>query len=204
MTAPADVVGYTRKAAGEVLAAYAQGTPADLAILEIGVFQGRSLLYLAQGSADGRRAPVHGVDPWNLPGHRQPYAWVKEKPARARFTTDATWAAVQANVAASGHADLITLHRAFSADLAASWIGPKIGLAHIDGDHSADGVRTDITAWAKHFACSAILCFDDYVPNCQPVIDVTDEMADQGVISRPYLVPGCNRIAVSRYLGPPR
>ncbi len=203
LVTPEDCTGYTKPPAGAVLRELAQLVPQTQAIVEIGVFQCRSLLYLAEGSAAGHRAPVFGVDPWNLPGERYPFAWTQEKAGRSRFTLDETYTAALFNVEHSAHPDLISLIRAHSVDAAAEWgsVPYKIGLLHVDGNHDAEHVQSDFDAWQPHLAPGAIICWDDFVPACQPVIDVTRRLAAQGFITSPMLAKGCRRLAVTRYLG---
>lgn len=199
ITHPSQVQGFTRPPAGEVLRKAARKIPPGMCAVEIGVYFGRSLLYLALGSDEGNLVPVHGIDPWDLPGERYPFAWRQEKAHRSLFTLATTRESAEASVAGSPWADLVKLHRAFSTELAASWDGPKVAVLHVDGLHTEEGVRGDFEAWAPHLADGAAIFWDDYVPACQPVIDVTNALHAEGRLTRPKLAPGCRRLAACRY-----
>lgn len=200
ITDPSEVRGFTKPEAGKHLEAAARRVPFQQAIVEIGVYFGRSLLYLARGAATGNQAQVHGVDPWDLPGERYPFAWTQEKAHRSLFTLRETREAAEWNVLACPWRNLLTLHRAFSTELAETWTGPTVGLLHVDGAHDAEHVRSDFEAWAPHLAPDAVIFWDDWVPNCQPVIDVTRALAAEGRITEPRLAKGCRRLAYTRFV----
>lgn len=202
ITNPADVIGYTKPAPGRLLERLAAKVPADQAIVEIGVFHGRSTLYLARGAAAGRRAHVHAIDPWDLPGTRYPAAWAAEKRNRSTFTLAETRASAEANIAGSPWADGITLHRAFGAELGATWgyTQTKVGLLHIDGNHEYPYPKADFEAWASHIADGAYVLFDDWVPACPGVLQAVKELEDEGRITPASLGKGCRRLAVTRFV----
>ncbi len=202
ITDPMQAIGFTKPAPGRVLMNAAAKVPLGMAIVEIGVYHGRSTLFLAQGSAAGNRAMVHAVDPWDLPGERYPFAWTAEKRHRSTFTLKETRLSAEANVKDSPWRDLVVLYTAFSVDLAKKWDPEyRVALLHVDGLHTEEGVNGDLAAWAPHLAIGATICFDDFVPNCQPVIDVALRWANAGRITTPKLAKGCRRLAVARWVG---
>lgn len=197
---PTQAVGYTKPAPGRILERLAAKVPADQVIVEIGVFHGRSTLYLARGSAAGNRAPVHAIDPWDLPGERYPAAWAAEKRNRSTFTLSETRRSAERNVEGSPWADVVTLRRAFGAEAGAAWDGPKVGLIHIDGNHEYPHPLQDFEAWAPHLAPSAHVLWDDWVPACPGVLQAVRELEDAGRITHAVLGKGCRRLAVSRFI----
>lgn len=210
ITDPSTVVGYTKAAPGRLLERLASKVPVDQVIVEIGVFHGRSTLYLARGAAAGRRAHVHAIDPWDLPGTRYPAAWAAEKRNRSTFTLAETRASAEANIAGSPWADGVTLHRTFGADMGLEWrdfagnwgdgIAPQVGLLHIDGNHEYPHPKADFEAWAPHLSPGAHVLFDDWVPACPGVLQAVRELEDEGRITPAVLGKGCRRLAVARFV----
>ena len=49
-----------------------------------------------------------------------------------------------------------------SKEIAKTWDGKKVDFLIIDGDHSREGVRGDITLWEKNLADDAIVVLHDY------------------------------------------
>lgn len=192
----AAVPGHTKPKAGRVLYRLASRVPADQAVVEIGVFKGRSACYLAAGARAGRGAQVWAVDPWDLPGERYPYNWRQERPSRHQFTMTSTRETAEAAVRDLDLGAHVTLVRAFSADAGRSWDGPPVGLLYVDGDHRADAIRADWAAWSPHLAPGAVVAFDDHVPTCADVPLVVSELVRAGRITRP--THPTRRLAVCR------
>jgi predicted O-methyltransferase YrrM len=185
---PDAVYGIYETAAGEYLTRLAKLVPAGQAIVEIGVFQGRSLAFLAMGAHDAEEGvQVYGVDPWNLPRESKP-----------KYNSDETYQAVRKVFSLTPHVHLV---RDFSVEAAAKWRGPKIGLLHIDADHTDAGVRSDFRAWMRHLAPGAAVCFDDYHRSFPGVITAVDDFWQEGVLSVPVRPEGATRLAVTEFLG---
>ena len=185
---PDAVYGIYELAAGKALEDLASKVSSDLAIVEIGVFQGRSLAFLAMGSQSGNLAPVFGVDPWNLPR--------KSKP---KYSSDETYRAARKVFKGVSH---VTLVRDFSVEAAAKYHGPPVGLLHVDADHTEFGVRSDFRAWQRHLAPGAIVCFDDYHEGDFPgVVTGVDGLKNRGLLSTVKRPEGTSRLAVCEFLG---
>lgn len=163
-------------------------TPKTQAVLEIGVYRGRTTCWLASGALSGKGAKVFGVDPWDLPDHR---------PLKPKFAQALPRELAHKNIAEAGVADAVIYIQAYSADAAESWKGPKIGLLYVDGDHSEAGVLTDWSAWRPHLANTATVAFDDYGAAQHPDVKrVVDRLHSEGQITEPAVVGG--RLAVAR------
>lgn len=157
----------------EALHQLAGRVPAELAIVEVGAFRGASTTALALGAKAGHGARVWSIDPWDLPGNAPG--------RRGQYVDPATRAAYEAQLRRHRVRSWVTTIQAFSNDAAADWSGPAIGLLFIDGDHTYDGVRTDIDAWTRHLAPGAVLAFDDYdTPKNPGVRQAVDEHAAAG------------------------
>jgi hypothetical protein len=192
--------GLTPEPVAITLADLAAQVPADRAIVELGVYQGRTLLYIAWGARQGRGARIWGIDPWDLPGERGPYT---QNPAgalgkhRKAFTDPGTRAWARYNVKAQGFSNSVRLVQGFSAEQGRAWSGPPVGMLFVDGDHRYDAVREDLAAWAPHLARDAEIAFDDYVESTHPeVVRAVDDMVTEGLLE-PVLVFH-DRLAVTR------
>lgn len=165
-----DLSGLLRPGFGDTLHDLASQVPASQAIVEIGSFRGKSTAYLAVGSRDGNGAPVHAVDPWDLPGN--PYG-------KHGFSAPEVKETFEAQLRQARVWSRVTVHQAFSVDAARDWDGPKVGLLFVDGDHTETGVRADVEAWTPHLAKRHTLVFDDYRTKPNPgVTVVVNELTD--------------------------
>lgn len=191
--------GLTPEPVALALADLAAQVPANRAIVELGVYQGKTLLYLAWGARQGRAAKVWGIDPWDLPGERGPYTQNPEGALgrhRKAFTDPGTRAWARYNVKALGYANQVRLIRGFSAPEGQRWSGPGVGLLFVDGDHRYDAVRADLTAWAPHLTDDAVVAFDDYASTHPEVIQAVDDMVAEGILEPVEIFH--DRLAVTR------
>jgi len=159
--------GLISERVGVCLAELAENVPADLAIVEIGSYRGRSACFLAAGSAAGHRAPVFAVDPWDTPGNAG---------GRFGFNQPSVFESFLANVRAAGYADLVTALRGFAVQVAPFWTRP-IGLLYIDGSHIEQDVRSDWASWSTYLAPRCAVVFDDYgTPRNPGVTKIVDQL----------------------------
>lgn len=186
------VEGATPDEIGFTLADFAKQVPADQEIVEIGVYQGRTAILMAWGASLGNNAHVTAIDAWDLIGN------VYDPP----FTLAETRAHAEHNVASTGYQDKVTLINAFSHEIAARWQFPgmprqPIGLLFVDGDHTREGARRDIEAWAPHLAPGAVIAIDDYGHVDWPGVgQAVDELVDEGFLEPVEVYH--DRLAVTR------
>lgn len=180
------------------LASFAVSVPRHQAIVELGVYKGKTTLMLAWGARQGKRAHVWGFDPWDLPGERFPWSELQNptQQHRVEFTDPRTRHAAEYNVKSLGFTRDVTLARKFSVDAGQQWTGPKVGLLFIDGDHSYDAVRADLTAWAPHLAPGARIAFDDHAPTHPDVPRAVTDMVNAGILMPVTMYH--DRLAVTR------
>src|SRR5690606_32548683 len=135
---------YSSREALDALANLAAKVAKTKAIVEIGVYRGGSLRTIAQAA----RCRVYGVDAWGLPGVYPPGT---ENPDKYGVENKA--------IAERAVADLdnATLIHNYSADAAATYDGPPIGMLYIDSVHTRDAVLADWHAWSQHLAPRAIV-----------------------------------------------
>lgn len=171
----AGVVGATPDEIGMMLWGYAAAVPVGQEIVELGVYQGRTALIMAHGAARGRGAHVTGIDAWDMDGNTYD----------APFTDSATMTQAIQNVQHLGYRHRVALVREFSAKAAEFWGRKPIGLLFVDGDHSAEGCRRDIEAWAPHLADErAIIAVDDYGhPDWPGVAEAVDGLVTEGFLT---------------------
>jgi predicted O-methyltransferase YrrM len=170
-----------------VLVDLAERVPADQAIVELGVFHGKTALVMAMAARTGGGAHVWGIDAWDLPGNTY----------GPPFTDAVTRVRAYAHVKTQGLVDQVTLVQGFSIGEAARWSGPRIGLLFLDDDHSHGAVRANVRAWSPHLAAGAVLAFDDYGhPDWPGVAKAVDEMVVEGLLAPPEVHR--SRLAVTR------
>jgi predicted O-methyltransferase YrrM len=119
-------------------------------ILEIGLQFGRSSSIALQVAAHND-LEYYGVDPFTDPPEAKD-AWV----AMAGSVSD--WRSVSYTK---------------SADVNPNWWPQSIGLALIDGDHSATGVRTDCNLVMPRITPRGYICFHDYGRDSLPDVFAT-------------------------------
>jgi len=168
------VQGATPDEIGLLLADLASFVRPDHAIVEIGVFKGRTALLMAAGAAAGAGAHLWAIDAWDLPGNVYDPPFIE---ARTRKT------AVQ-NIRSSAYADRITVIHSFSLDVASKWTSvTPVGLLFVDGDHTKEGAKRDILAWLPHLTENAAIAIDDYGhPDWPGVKEAVDELDAEGVL----------------------
>jgi len=173
------------------LADLASQVPPGLEIVELGVFQGRTALQLAWGAEQGNGNHVTAIDPWDLEGN------VYDPP----FTDRGSRIQAFHNVESLGYADKIDLMPGFSHEVAAVWgmrdPARPVGLLYVDGDHTEEGARRDIVAWAPHLAPGAVIAVDDYGhPDWPGVGRAVDALVAEGFLAPIELYH--DRLAVTR------
>jgi SAM-dependent methyltransferase len=175
------------------LADLASQVPAGLEIVELGVFQGRTALQLAWGAEQGNGNHVTAIDPWDLAGN------VYDPP----FTDAGSRTQAFLNIESLGYADKIRLVQGFSHEVAGMWPGVisladnKVGLLYVDGDHTEEGARRDIEAWAPHLAPGAVIAVDDYGhPDWPGVGRAVDALVAEGFLAPIEIYH--DRLAVTR------
>lgn len=194
------VRGLTPEEIGIALADFAAQVPRDQAIVELGVFHGKTALQMAWGASQenglGNGAHVWAIDPWDLPGNvYAPEGGMADNRAWARY-----W------VRGLGYSNAITLVHQFSRDAAGLWtvapgmggLGERpVGLLYVDGDHTYAGARSDIEAWAPHLAPGARIAIDDYLnENYSEVKQAVDDLVAEGVLAPVEVYH--DRLAVTR------
>lgn len=136
-------------------------------IVEIGSFRGKSAVLLASGSEDvGGRLLC--IDPHiNATG--------MEKTRFSKADHDAFMATIERH----GVAARVTKWIKTSAEALAAYDGEAIDLLWIDGDHSYEGVKFDLSAWKKHVRVGGLIAAHDYTHD-EPVRRAWHEEVNEG------------------------
>ncbi|MHB8843597.1 MAG: class I SAM-dependent methyltransferase [Nitrospirota bacterium] len=118
-------------------------------IVEVGSYRGRSTVFLAQGSLAGAHIPVYAIDP-----HEKFIG----KLGGVFGPQDRT--AFYKTMLENDCSETVSLINISSELFSSSWRKP-VSLLWIDGDHSYEGVKRDITCWLPHLEVGAVIAFDD-------------------------------------------
>ncbi len=140
-------------------------------IVEVGSYRGRSTIALARGSLDGHNVPVFAFDP------HEEFVGV----LGGRFgPEDRAW--FFRNMLRSKCYRIVRVVELPSAVVSAGWRRP-VSLLWIDGDHSYEGVRSDVDCWWPHLAPGATLAFDDATDRRIGPCQVVQELLAAGQVA---------------------
>ncbi len=112
--------------------------PDPAKVVEIGTYEGNSLVAILRGLAHHEDAHVWSID-------------LSERPEADELVERAGLPA-----------DRYTRMVVGSYDAATSWDGGPLDLVYVDGDHYEEGVRGDIRAWGPHLKVGGLIVFDDF------------------------------------------
>jgi hypothetical protein len=130
--------------------------------VEVGSYQGQSAAFLGVELIN-RRIPctLHCIDPWERPNDQT--------------NGDEIRAAFERNVlpVASVLGDRFRFHAVPSVDAATLFTDAAVDVVWLDGDHSFDGVLSDIDAWWPKLKPGGFMGGDDFMmtPVCQAVCE---------------------------------
>jgi predicted O-methyltransferase YrrM len=159
------IEGMTHQDETRLLMKLAAEVPAELAIVEIGSWRGRTSAALAIGARDGGGAKVFAVDPFvDYTGRGVNTTFFYPADNVNHF-----WA----NLERVGVKDRVTLIQKTGIDGAKVWKKKKkdIGLLFIDGNHEYEFVKADFEAWEPFVAVGGMICMHDLdEPGVQQVL----------------------------------
>jgi Methyltransferase domain len=125
---------------------------------EVGVWRGRfsaAIVDVVQPRV------LHLIDPWEFFGNK-PGSIYGGTIAQDQHDMDTIYGEVQRRFARELANGSVVLHRARSADVAAQLEDGSLDWVYIDGDHSYEGVRTDLAAFATKVRPGGLITGDDY------------------------------------------
>lgn len=148
---------------------YASGVPGD--IIEIGSWQGRSTIALAQGCKDGANGVVHAVDTFEgNPGNEQSY--VIANPDRSDLRDS-----FEANISKAGLSAFVETW-AMDSRAAAALLqerGVVARMLNIDAEHTYEAVSEELRLYTPMLARGGLLTFDDYSQRFEGVAEAVHE-----------------------------
>ena len=146
-------------------------------VVEIGSWQGRSTIALAQGCLDSGNGVVHAVDTFRgNPGNESMYVVGAED----RSDLEPNF---HRNIATAGLSEQVVTHATSSTeaigDVSAAVNGVR--MMYIDGEHTYDAVKEELELYAPLLSPGGLLTFDDYSTRYPGVVEAIHEhLADAG------------------------
>jgi len=141
-----EVEGHLNPAEGNLLEKLASEVT-DGCIVEIGSLRGKSTIRLARGAMVSKKE-VYAIDPHDPFMDGETLVGVADRAIFLRNLLDA------------GVAHIVKPVYLKSYNVAARW-NELIGLLWIDGDHSYEGVSSDINEWVKYVVAGGLIAFHD-------------------------------------------
>lgn len=142
------VEGLIRTAEVRLLFLAAALPTAEGDVLEIGSYKGRSTVALAKGARWAGQSTIVACDPFTNPATTDPTLKAE------------TYEEFCAALDRHGVAAHVEVRRQFSGELAREWDRP-LRLLWIDGDHTYEGVETDVAGFFPHLVRGAVVAFHD-------------------------------------------
>lgn len=157
-------------------------------ILEIGSFKGKSTIILAKAAAMAGHGRIYACDPLSLPCSTDPTDAKKEQLPEIFFN----------NLRDNEVEEDVVFFQMRSETLAETWDHPLKAL-WIDGDHTYEGVMTDLTGFEKHLLPGSVICFHDVLHEFEGSIRVFMERI---LLSSKYGDCGlCGSIGWAQFVG---
>jgi predicted O-methyltransferase YrrM len=156
----AAIPGWTQDVQLRFLMRQVRRLPDPSVIVELGVWQGRSVLAMAE-ACRGTGKRVFAIDPWcdydegggAVSGYLARYGVHSFEEVYQSF--------VRHRQALSLEPWVVTVRQASGA-AATAWAEGPIALLFIDANHHYEAVTADLQAWAPHVQPGALICGDDW------------------------------------------
>ena len=139
--------GYLTDKEARFLTVLSACTPGEGVTLEIGSFKGKSTIILSKAEQEiHNRVSLVAMDPLTSPSSTDP-----NNSSREDF---------YANLERAGVKEDVEFYEQRSQELASDW-DRSIRLLWIDGDHTYEGVKSDITNYVDYLAVGGVIAFHD-------------------------------------------
>jgi predicted O-methyltransferase YrrM len=154
------IPGWTSRAQITYLMSKVVSLPDPCFIVEIGAWQGRSSLAMAEACRNtGKR--VLAVDPWD--DYIQRGQAVSQRLGEWNVNSfDENYSAFCENSRRLGLEAWTTPIRKTSAEAAKDWSYNPTDMVFIDGNHDYEAVMADLTAWTAIVEMGGLICGDDW------------------------------------------
>jgi hypothetical protein len=164
----AQIPGWTHPVQLEFLTNAVRALPDGSRIVEVGVWQGRSALTMAD-ACRGTTKRVYAVDPWA--------DYIQDDAVEERFRGESRSHLRECGVGSFEEVYRNFLRfrarlgleawcipvRAASAEAAGNWVAGPVSLLFIDGNHDRTAVTADLEVWARHLTSASLVCGDDWI-----------------------------------------
>lgn len=125
-------------------------------IIELGSWQGRSTIALAQACADSENGVVHAVDTFaGNPGHESNYTVGADDLSDLESN-------FRRNVTDAGLSDRVRVYPMRSSQAASEIDAASVRMLYIDAEHAYEPVKEELELYADKLAPGGLLTFDDY------------------------------------------
>lgn len=167
---PAEVEGHLNPAEADLLEHLASEVTAGC-VVQIGAFRAKSSIRLARG-ARVANCEFYDIDPHDSFNDNGTLFGVEDREVYLRNILNARVADIVKPIYLSSH------------EASGGWFKP-IGLLFIDGDHTYEGVKLDITDWVKHVISGGLIAFhDSWFPDVSRAITELLEDTRYQVVAR--------------------
>jgi predicted O-methyltransferase YrrM len=146
-----NIEGWLTDKEGELLYDLAKARTNGGCIVEIGSWKGRSTIWLATGSKDGRKFKIYSIDPHT--GSSEHKAGGNEVSTFDEFMN---------NIKRAGCEDII-IPLVMTSEDAASQFNNSVELLFIDGSHEYDNVKADIELWVPKLMNGGTVALHDTI-----------------------------------------
>ena len=138
--------------------------PPGSALVEVGVFLGKSLAYLAERArAANKGLRVYGVDTWRGSEEFDGTVWINDRPIN-ELPAGEVLSICYRNLVERGLDDIATLIVSDSARAARIFADESVHMVFLDAAHDEESVSRDIAAWRRKVARGGVLAGHDYPP----------------------------------------
>ena len=154
------IPGWTFEPALRFLMASIQALPDHSSVVEIGVWQGRSALAMAE-ACRGTDKKVFAIDPWQE--YKQAGVDVSSRLKEWDVNSFAdVYDAFRSNCRKFDLERWVMPIRSPSVDAAKNWSHGPVAMVFIDGNHDYDAVTADLSAWVPLLQRGRLVCGDDW------------------------------------------
>lgn len=171
------IPGMITSQAGKFLYALCYMQSAEGDVVEIGSWQGRSSLFLAQAVKESGNGKFYAID--HFGGNAG-----KESFYKVDGSLDNLKDNFLNNMVKFGLDESVTLLDMENTQAAERLKGRTIRFLFIDGDHTREGVEKDITLFFPMLTKGSIVVFDDYFEGFPGVIEAVDALFEKHIFER--------------------
>jgi predicted O-methyltransferase YrrM len=170
------IPGMISPGAGQLLYTMCYMQEMDGDVVEIGSWQGRSSSFLARAVKSSGNGKFYAIDHFEgNKGKESNYTLANVSSLKEGFVK---------NIQSLGLTDTVNLLDMPNTKAKKELENSRIRFLFIDGDHTEDGVRTDVELFFPNLVPGAIVVFDDFSAGFSGVVKVVDELLKKKLFGR--------------------